>query len=150
MGISKAEQIAKRRERVLELASQNYTQEEIREKLGNVVSQQTISNDIAWLRETSKQFVSDLQKDGWQYRLILSNYYRLRNEAWKHFYSAGNENIKLELYGVLQSINRDIHEIENSSDIVDKELKARIKGELADLKNEMKDIISNGKNPPIF
>ncbi len=150
MGISKAEQIAKRRERVLELASQNYRQEEIREKLGNVVSQQTISNDIAWLRQTSREFVSDLQKDGWQYRLILSNFYRLRNEAWKHFYSAGNnENRKLELYGVLQSINRDIYEIENSSDIIDKELKARIKGQLKTLQNEMKDIV-NGKNPPVF
>jgi arginine repressor len=58
--ITKEEQIAQRRVRVLELSSQGLTQYEIVgeiKAMGIDISQKTISNDLAFLRKDAIEFV---------------------------------------------------------------------------------------------
>ena len=55
MTVTKQQQITYRREKVLELAAQGLTQQEIARKL--LVSQKTVSNDINWLKNDAIEVI---------------------------------------------------------------------------------------------
>jgi hypothetical protein len=111
---------------VLELSAQGLTQQEIVgefSKIGIDISQRTISNDLAFLRKDAVEFVKKNREHvAFEYRQALSNFYQLRKEAWKHFYSTNDEGIKTHLYGVIESINNDIMNLLAVGDMIELEL----------------------------
>jgi hypothetical protein len=85
VGITKGEQIVQRQAKVLELSAQGLTQHEIvREfsKMGINISQKTISNDLAFLRKDTIQFVKQNREHvAFEFKQTLSNFYQLRKEG---------------------------------------------------------------------
>jgi hypothetical protein len=113
---------------VLELSSRGLRQMEIVaefSKMGIDICQKTISNDLAWIARDSIEFVHrNRQHLALEYRKVKCNYELLRKEAWKHYYSTNDEKVKVELYGIIDSINQSITDVQAAGDILDKELEA--------------------------
>src|SRR5215212_6319539 len=124
VGVSKEEQIQQRRSAVLELASQGLTQQEISDKLKVFhITQRTVGRDLEWLRKDAVEYVKkNREYIAFEYQQVLSNFYQLRKEAWKHFNSASNENVKVNLYGVIESINNNIMSLLATGDLIEAEL----------------------------
>jgi DNA-binding transcriptional regulator LsrR (DeoR family) len=122
--LSKQEQVQQRRAAVLELSSQGLTQQEIADRLGPFhISQRTVSRDLEWLREDAVEYVKKNREHiAFDYKQAMSNFYQLRKEAWKHFSSTKNENVKTNLYGVIESINNNIMSLLAAGDMIELEL----------------------------
>lgn len=155
MVVSKTEQIAMRRARVLELSSQGLTQQEIAERLVTV-SQRTVCNDLIWWKNESIDFVKRNKEElAFEYRRVMSNFYQLRKEAWKHFHSTQNENIKSDLYGIIGSINIHLVNLMAVGDMISLELSlGKSKNEATAIKQDMRDLIdlqnNNNKSEAVF
>jgi hypothetical protein len=78
--ITKEQQIDHRRQTVFELSSQGLTQQEIASK--SLISQKTVSNDLAFLRKEAIEFVKKNRENVvFGYQRALSNFYQMRKEA---------------------------------------------------------------------
>jgi hypothetical protein len=124
--ISKEQQIANRRQQVKEFTAQGLTQQEIANKLATLVSQKTVSNDLAWLRKEAFENVKrNREHIAFEYDLALSNFYQLRRKAWIQFARAEiakNEGIQLNLYPIIESINANIMALLATGDIIEQDL----------------------------
>lgn len=121
MTITKQQQIDQRRHAVLELSSQGLSQQEIANKL--LMSQKTVSNDLTYLKKESVVFVHEHRANvAFEYKQVMSNFYQLRKEAWNHFQSTQSENVKTNLYGIIESININIMDLIAAGDMIDLEL----------------------------
>jgi hypothetical protein len=114
MTVTKAQQLACRREKVMELYSRGLTQMEIvsefSKKMGITISQKTISNDLAWLKKDAIDFVVNSRQNlAFEYKQIESNLKELHKAAWQHYESTNDERAKIELYDTIQNINMNIH-----------------------------------------
>jgi len=139
--ITKRQQVAFRREKVLEMAATGLSQQDISAKL--MISQKTVSNDVAWLRKDAIEFIrSNKEQLAYEYRQTLSNFYQLRKEAWNHFQTTQSESIKAELYSIIESININILDLVTSCDMIEAE------SMLKDSKNEAA-IIKEGLNQTV-
>jgi orotate phosphoribosyltransferase-like protein len=114
------------RDKVLELSSQGLMQHEIASKLS--CSQKTISNDLTFLKKDEDNSIKQRRDQlSFEHRQVMSNFYQLRKEAWKHFQRMADEKVKVALYNVLQSINDVILGAVAVSDIIEAELLDRSK-----------------------
>ncbi len=87
MVITREQQIEARRIKVLELSAQGLTQEEIKQRLVTV-SQKTLSNDLAWWKQESINYIkSSGEHRALEFAKVLSNLYQLRKNAWEWFNS---------------------------------------------------------------
>jgi len=106
--------------KVLERAATGLSQQDISAKL--MISQKTVSNDVAWLRKDAIEFIrSNKEQLAYEYRQTLSNFYQLRKEAWNHFQTTQSESIKAELYSIIESININILDLVTSCDMIEAE-----------------------------
>lgn len=136
MTITKEEQVEQRRAKVLELTSQGLTQQEISNTLVTV-SQKTVSNDLAWLRQDAIESIRNNREDlAFEYKQAKSNLYQLRKEAWKHFQSTQNEAIKTHLYSIIVDITNNITVLSAAGDMIQVEL-VSIKEHTNTLKEDM-------------
>ena len=119
--ITKQQQVEQRRHAVLELSAQGLTQQEIANKL--MMSQKTVSNDLRFLKKDAVEFVHQNRANvAFEYKQALSNFYQLRKEAWKQFQSTQSENVKTNLYGIIESININIMDLLATGDMIQMEL----------------------------
>ena len=110
-----------RRHAVLELSAQGLTQQEIANKL--LMSQKTVSNDLRFLKQDAVEFVHQNRANvAFEYKQVISNFYQLRKEAWKHFSSTESETVKTNLYGIIESININIMDLLATGDMIQMEL----------------------------
>lgn len=142
MVISREEQIEQRRAKVLELYSQGLTQQEIAKKIADCgiagISQRTVSNDIAWLRKDAIKFLQNNREHiAFEHKQVLSNMYQLRKEVWNHFNGTKNEQIKMHLYSVIQSINNNIETLLLGSDSLAQEFIAEAQEAIGETKEEL-------------
>ena len=140
MTISKQQQIEHRRHAVLELSAQGLSQQEIATKL--LMSRRTISNDLDFLRKESAVFVQQNRVNvAFEYKQVMSNFYQLRKEAWKQFQETRNENVKTNLYGIIESINVNIMDLLAAGDMIELEILHDAKEQAASIKGDMNQAI---------
>ena len=121
MTITKQQQAEQRRHAVLELSAQGLSQQEIANKL--LMSQKTISNDLTYLKKDAVVFVHQNRVNvAFEYKQVMSNFYQLRKEAWNHFKATQSENVKTNLYGIIESININIMDLIAAGDMIELEL----------------------------
>jgi arginine repressor len=156
VAITKQEQIDQRRARVFELSAQGLTQYEIVGKfkeMGLEVSQKTVSNDLAWLKQDAVEYVKKNREHiAFEYKQSMSNFYQLRREAWNHFHRIANNNndrVKTDLYGVIQSINNDIMNLLALSDLIALEMIESAKKQAEETREEMNKTIY-GESEAVF
>jgi predicted transcriptional regulator len=139
--IAKEQHIDRRRQTVLELSSEGLTQQEIASKL--LISQKTVSNDLAWLKKDSIEFLKKNRENvAFDYHQALSNFYQLRKEAWKQFNSTKSETIKTSLYDILESINNNIMTLSSVGDIIEKEVTVeQLQAASKETKEELQEIV---------
>jgi hypothetical protein len=143
MRLSKEEQTLQRRAEVWKLYSQNKTQQEIADEMEKFhISQQTVSRDLAFLKQDAANFVKENRKYiAEEYAKVMSNFEQLRKEAWKQFNKANDDsNIKIALYDKLLDINNNIMNLLSVGDMIDIELTTlKSVGEHADkIREELK------------
>ena len=138
MTITKQKQIEARRAKVLELSAQGLTQEEIAKKLV-AVSQKTISNDLAWWRKESIDYIKNSGEHiALEYRKVLSNFYQLRKDAWEWYNKPDlDKDTKLALYHTLEHINNDIMNLLAAGDMIRLEYLEEQKQHSQDVKKEL-------------
>ena len=136
MVITKEQQIDQRRQTVLELSSQGLTQQEIANRL--LISQKTVSNDLTWLKKDAVEFIKrNREHIAFEYKQAMSNFYQLRKEAWKHFSSTKNDNVKTNLYGVIESINNNIMHLLSAGDMIELELLQKSKEQAEETREDL-------------
>jgi predicted transcriptional regulator len=134
--ITKEQQIDQRRQTVLELSSQGLTQQEIANRL--LISQKTVSNDLTWLKKDAVEFIKrNREHIAFEYKQAMSNFYQLRKEAWKHFSSTKNDNVKTNLYGVIESINNNIMHLLSAGDMIELELLQKSKEQAEETREDL-------------
>jgi transcriptional regulator len=140
--ITKQQQVDQRRHAVLELSAQGLSQQEIANKL--VMSQKTISNDLTFLKKDAVAFVHQNRTNiAFEYKVVMSNFYQLRKEAWKQFQSTKSENVKTNLYGIIESININIMDILAAGDLIDLELMTNAKEHAVSISEDMKQALDS-------
>ncbi len=141
MKITKEKQIEARRAKVLDLAAQGLTQEEIAKKLV-AVSQKTVSNDLAWWRKESIAYIKNSGEHiALEYRKVLSNFYQLRKSAWEWFNKSDvDKDTKLALYHTIEHINGDIMNLLAAGDLIKLEDLAQQKQYAQDIRNELDEM----------
>jgi hypothetical protein len=139
--ITKEKQIEARRAKVLDLAAQGLTQEEIAKKLV-AVSQKTVSNDLAWWRKESIAYIKNSGEHiALEYRKVLSNFYQLRKSAWEWFNKSDvDKDTKLALYHTIEHINGDIMNLLAAGDLIKLEDLAQQKQYAQDIRNELDEM----------
>jgi DNA-binding transcriptional regulator LsrR (DeoR family) len=121
---------------VLELSSQGLTQQEIANRL--LISQKTVSNDLTWLKKDAVEFIKrNREHIAFEYKQAMSNFYQLRKEAWKHFSSTKNDNVKTNLYGVIESINNNIMHLLSAGDMIELELLQKSKEQAEETREDL-------------
>jgi hypothetical protein len=79
-----------------------------------------------------------------EYKQVMSNFYQLHKAARKNFHAAAsNDAIKLDLYKILQEINRDILDILASGDLIGLELLDNARDQVASMREEMKAAVES-------
>lgn len=74
----------------------------------------------------------------------MTNFYQLRKEAWNHFKSTESENVKTDLYGIIESINVDIMDLIAAGDTIELELLLKTsKEQAASIKEGMNQAIDS-------
>jgi DNA-binding CsgD family transcriptional regulator len=147
MPISKEVEAQLRRDRVLELTSKGKTQTEIADILN--YSQQTISNDIIYLRKRAKENLQNHSQElPYHYEQALSNLTSVRKEAWALAEQTKDERLKASLFTIIKDVNESILEVLAAGDIIEKEVTA---AELAAKKaeeelQEIKEVQHYNKN----
>ena len=149
MQITKEQQIADRRQAVLELSAQGHNQQEIANKL--VISQKTVSNDLAWLREDAVEFVrKNREQIAFEYRQVISNFYQLRKLAWNHYHSTASEGIKIDLYSIISNINNNVMSILSAGDLIETELLEKSKEQVKEREKELGNIANRQSSEAVF
>jgi predicted transcriptional regulator len=147
--ITKEQQIADRRQAVLELSAQGHNQQEIANKL--VISQKTVSNDLAWLREDAVEFVrKNREQIAFEYRQVISNFYQLRKLAWNHYHSTASEGIKIDLYSIISNINNNVMSILSAGDLIETELLEKSKEQVKEREKELGNIANRQSSEAVF
>jgi hypothetical protein len=121
MPVSRSAEIQLRRDRVLELHSKGLTQSEIAVKLN--YAQQTISKDIAYLKQKSMENLRlHYQELPYQREQALSNLYSIRKEAWALLEQIKDDRLKANLYVILKDINEAILDVLAAGDLIAQEV----------------------------
>ena len=116
-------------------------QEEIASKL--MCSQPTISTDIIYLRKDAEAFVKENRKHlAFEYSQVMSNLHQLRKKAWTHFENTEDDNVKLDLYEILEGINLSILNVMGAGDIIEAELLQSKKDYASKVREEIEGIES--------
>jgi DNA-binding transcriptional regulator LsrR (DeoR family) len=140
--ITKQQQLEQRRHAVLELSAQGLSQQEIANKL--LMSQKTVSNDLTFLKKDAVVFVQQNRANvAFEYKQIMCNFYQLRKEAWNHFHSTDSENVKTNLYGIIESINTNIMDLLAAGDMIELEILDNSKEQAASIKEDMNQAIDS-------
>lgn len=130
------------RHAVLELSAQGLTQQEIASKL--LMSQKTVLNDLTFLRKDAVLFVHGNRANvAFEYKQVMSNFYQLRKEAWKQFQSTASENVKTNLYSIIESINVNIMDIIAAGDLIELELLNSAKDQAASIKEDLNQALDS-------
>lgn len=111
------------------------------------ISQKTISNDIAWHRKDAVDYIKrNREQIALEYKLIMSNFHQLRREAWKHFRSTGNDTVKSNLYGIIESINDNILNLLSVGDLIEIEMLQKAKQESDARREDLNQTFEQLKN----
>jgi orotate phosphoribosyltransferase-like protein len=142
--MSKETEIQVRRDRVFELSSKGLNQTEIADKLN--YSQQTVSNDLAYLHRKAKENLTKGCSDlAYQYEEALTNLRALRKEAWILLEQTKDDRIKVSLYGVIQHINESILQTLAAADVIAQELIADSQSAAEQGREELQEIMLKQK-----
>jgi hypothetical protein len=103
-----------------------------------LISQKTVSNDLTWLKKDAVEFIKrNREHIAFEYKQAMSNFYQLRKEAWKHFSSTKNDNVKTNLYGVIESINNNIMHLLSAGDMIELELLQKSKEQAEETREDL-------------
>ena len=121
MPISREVETQLRRDRVLQMSSQGYNQQEIADKLK--YSQSTISNDINYLKRASVEKLRlHIGHIAFQYDQVCTNLELLRREGWILYQKTSDERIKAMLINTLMGVNETILQVQAAGDMINQEL----------------------------
>jgi transcriptional regulator with XRE-family HTH domain len=121
--ISKEVETQLRRDRVLELTSKGLTQQEIADRLK--YSQQTISNDIIYLRKEARENLQQhAQELPYHYEQALSNLRSVIKEAWALAEQTKDERLKASLFTIIKDVTESMLEVLSAGDLIEKEVTA--------------------------
>ncbi len=146
MGISQIEQIEMRRNMVLDLLAQGLNTRQIYDKLNGKYSVTIIRNDIKYHRKTSAKFVEDTSKNmAYYYKTIFTDLLQLKQKAWQHYNAAeaaGNDNVRLDLYRIIEGLNHSIATMAANADMIGKFEMQDIKEKVEEVTNDLGAMIA--------
>jgi DNA-binding transcriptional regulator LsrR (DeoR family) len=150
VGISKIENIRRRREAIELLDAQGLSQREIAEKLGPFhISQQTVSLDLKAIRQQNFKLLKRNREDAViEYRRALLNLFELRKKAWIRYNEAysKSEDDKIEQFNnIIERLNNNILNLMSAGDIISAELIKLTNEKTSELEKEIV-VESNERN----
>lgn len=138
MVITHKELVDRRRDQAFELHYMGMSSREIAAALG--CSFKTVCNDLAWHEHQANQEIKEHKKHiALEYKEAKANFEYLRKKAWQQFTKAdkeGDEDRKIQLYPILESLNANILAIIAAGDIIDKELIEHAKQQARQIEEE--------------
>ena len=128
MVITHSQLVTKRREKVFELYYRGYSCRQIAIALGNV-SFKTVANDINWWeRQAEQEIAQHKSKLALAHKKAKANFEYLLIKAHEQFEKAdkeGDEDRKIDLYPIIESLVADLQAVETAGDILDREQQER-------------------------
>lgn len=121
MLISREVEIQSRRDRVLQLASSGLTQTEIATNLN--YSQQTISNDLAYLRRKATENIAKYTEGiAFQHAKVKANLELIIREGWQLYQRITDNKLKVMLFNTLKDVNESLLQVDAVGDIIRQEM----------------------------
>src|SRR5215217_5615636 len=141
--ITRKDLIQRRREQVYELHWKGMSSREIGKTLN--CSFKTVCNDIAWLEKNATQEIHEQRKHiALEYKAARTILYYLRGRALEQFDKPNeDEDRKLALYSIIESLNANILALLAAGDIIDEEMLEYTQQQATAVEEELKTLATH-------